>query len=472
MPHTLCLDQGGHASRAIVFDGSGDLVTQVFAPIGTRRPAEGHVEHDGDEIVESFRDALADLDQQLGPGIELKAAGLATQRSSVVCWDRTTGRPLSPVLSWQDRRNAAFVDSLHDKAAWVHEKTGLVLSPHYGASKLRWCLEKLPRVSAAASAGRLAMGPLSSFILFSLLEEHPFFVDPANASRTQLWDPATRDWAPALLETFGVAREYLPQPVTSRHVFGSLKVGSRVVPLAVCTGDQSTVPYAFGPVDENMAYVNMGTGAFIQCAIRAPRRAWPLLTSVVWADSSTVTYVLEGSVNGASSALDWLSETDGIDAHRMLNALPADAAHADTSLVFLNGVSGLASPFWIANFPTAFVGTGSAESRFHAVLESILFLVRANLDEMQRQGARLQGIVIAGGLSSSDFLCQRLADVVALPVARHDVREATARGLAFLAAGQPEDWKAPAGTRQFEPRNDPALRARFVNWLNEMKRAM
>ena len=31
---------------------------------------------------------------------------MATQRSSVLAWDRFTGIPLSPVLSWQDRRVA------------------------------------------------------------------------------------------------------------------------------------------------------------------------------------------------------------------------------------------------------------------------------------------------------------------------------------------------------------------------------
>jgi len=458
----------------MVFDGAGTLVSQSFAPIGTRRTPEGHVEHDADEIIESFRDTLTDLDQQLPPRITIDAAGLATQRSSVVCWDRESGKPLSPVISWQDRRNAAFVETLGDRAEWVHERTGLVLSPHYGASKLRWCLENLSAVQDAAHAGRLALGPLASYILFRLLDERPAVVDPANASRTQLWDPATRDWAPDLLSLFGVDAQHLPRPVLSRHDFGTLTTRERRVPIVVCTGDQSAVPFAFGPVDADTAYVNVGTGAFIQCELQqadaSAKLAWPLLTSVVWADESRVVRVLEGSVNGASSALDWLSEADGIDAHRLLSAMTPDAADAGTPLIFLNGVSGLASPFWIPDFPTAFIGAGGTQARFFAVLESILFLLRVNLDEMQRHRSRLTQIVVTGGLAASDLLCQRLADLVTLPVIRHDVLEATARGLAYLTAEQPEGWKLPNGSRRFEPRHDTALLERFFRWLKEMKR--
>ena len=82
-------------------------------------------------------------------------------------------------------------------------------------------------MSAAADAGRLACGPLSSFLLCRLLEERPILVDPANASRTQLYDPATRDWSPPLLHLFGLSASALPTPVGNRHRFGSLRINGR-----------------------------------------------------------------------------------------------------------------------------------------------------------------------------------------------------------------------------------------------------
>jgi glycerol kinase len=467
----LALDQGGHASRAIVFDERGQLSAQAFAPIATRKPKPAHVEHDPDEIIESLLTVIADVTRAVGGG-EFAAAGIATQRSSVVCWDKRTGTALSPVISWQDRRNAAFVEALMPHANEVHARTGLVLSPHYGASKLRWCLDHLPTVARAASEGRLAFGPLSSFILFRLLDERPLSVDPANASRTQLFDPVTQDWAPELLNLFGIEPRHLPRPVSSRHAFGTLLLAGRRVPLCVATGDQSTVPFAFGPASTDIAYVNIGTGAFIQRPLAKPLIAPPLLTSVVWSDAKRVTYVLEGTVNGAGSALDWFGETEGIDAHRMLASLDASSAHAMKPPLLLNGIAGLGSPFWKADFATRFVGEGSTEERFVALLDSILFLIRVNFDVMQLQVPKPRRVLVTGGFAASDFLCQRLANLTSLAVTRYDEREATARGLAFLIANQPADFAPGRAARVFEAEPDVALLERFLAWLKAMKKAV
>ncbi len=436
------------------------------------RPAPDRVEHDPEQICESLRVAIADASRNIAASGELAAAGLATQRSSIVCWDRTSGVALSPVISWQDRRNTAFVARLSAREPEIHARTGLVLSPHYGASKLRWCLDNLPEVADAAREGQLAFGPLSSFLLFRLLEERPLLVDPANASRTQLYDPAARTWSPELLDMFGIDAAYLPVPVGTRHAFGTLRVREWAIPLRVCTGDQSTVPFAFGPPRVDSAYVNIGTGAFIQCPLNQSVIAPPLLTSVIWSDEERALYTLEGTVNGAGSALDWFTETEGVDAQRMFASFDLDTGRDLQPPLFLNGVSGLGSPFWVPSFESRFVGIGSTPERFVGLLESILFLVRVNLDEMQRAGAKLERVIVTGGLSASDWLCQRLADLLSLPVHRHEELEATAHGLGFLAADQPADWRAGTKVRLFAPTAYPQLFARFDAWLKEMKRAV
>jgi glycerol kinase len=468
----LALDQGGHASRAILFDAYGNAVTQSYAPVATVRPTPDRVEHDPEQICESLRSAIEDASHHLSDAHEVVAAGLATQRSSIVCWDRVSGAALSPVISWQDRRNAAFVVGLNARAAEIHARTGLVLSPHYGASKLRWCLDNLPAVADAARSGRLAFGPLSSFLLFRLLDEHPLLVDPANASRTQLYHPASRQWSPELLELFGIPTACLPEPVGTRHEFGHLTVSKQSVPLRICTGDQSTVPFAFGPARLDCAYVNIGTGAFIQCPLSQPVVAAPLLTSIIWSDERRVMYVLEGTINGAGSALEWFSGTEGLDAQHMLAALTPDADGKLRPPLFLNGVSGLGSPFWVPDFKPRFVGNGSTQERLVALLESILFLVRVNLDEMQHAGTKLERVVVTGGLAASDWVCQRLAGLLSLPVHRYEELEATARGLGYLVADQPAEWRLAANVRLFAPMADSALLERFFAWLKEMKRAV
>lgn len=470
----LALDQGGHASRAILYDGHGRPVADAFATIATNRRAPEYVEHDPEELIASLRRAIDDVcARHAGPDQRIVAAGLATQRSSIACWNRRTGAALSPVISWQDRRNAEWLRRLEPKAAWIRACTGLALTPHYGASKMRWCLDHLPAVAQAQAAGELAMGPLASFILFRLLAGNPFVADPANASRTQLWDPSTQDWSTPLAGLFDIDLRLLPRCVTSHHAYGTLATPAGPVPLTVTTGDQSAMPFAFGPLDPATAYVNVGTGAFVQRVVRdrlpdAPR----LLASVVWSDATGVDYMLEGTVNGAGSALDWFAEREGVDATRMLDVLQQPTAATLNPPLFINGISGLGAPFWVSGLESRFIGTGTVEERLLAVLESIVFLIDNNLNELRPHGPELRRILLTGGLSANDRFCRCLANLAGLPVFRSREREATAKGLAYLVAGQPADWPTKAEGDTFEPQADDRLAARFSAWLAALRVAI
>ncbi|MEO8224090.1 MAG: FGGY family carbohydrate kinase, partial [Gammaproteobacteria bacterium] len=394
----LALDQGGHASRALVYGSRGSVLAEAAVPIRTERTPDGHVEHDPEELVASLQAAIDAACRQLPPGSRLRAAGLATQRSSMVCWQRASGAALSPVISWQDRRNAAWLTRLAPQAGRIRALTGLVLTPHYGASKMRWCLDHLPAVQAARAAGNLVMGPLASFLVSRLVAGRPLLADPANASRTQLWALATRDWCPELLELFGIEAHLLPQTVPSRHPWGNLETPLGPVALAVVTGDQSAVPFAFGPLDPTTAYVNLGTGAFVQRAVtgqlpEAPR----LLVSVVWSTATHVDYLLEGTVNGAGSALDWLAGQEGAVLPDLLADAEAARDAGEIPPLFINGVSGLGAPFWASGLESRFVGPGSRGARVLAVLESIAFLLQANLEELQPHGSPLARLLVTGG---------------------------------------------------------------------------
>ncbi|MBA3564923.1 MAG: hypothetical protein H0W33_13145 [Gammaproteobacteria bacterium] len=461
----LAIDQGGHASRAMVFDRAGAVIAAAFSPLATRYPQDGWVEHDAEALLASVRAAVNDALSAVDDSACIRAAGLATQRSSIVCWDRGTGEPLSPVISWQDRRNADWLRQQDLDPAALRDVTGLVVSPHYGASKLRWCLDHLVSVRCAREQNTLAAGPVASFVLSQLLEERPFVVDPANASRTLLWDHRSRDWSTSLLKQFGIPRSMLPDCVGNRYAYGHLPFGDGHIPLEICTGDQSAVPFAFGPPREDAAYVNIGTGAFIQRLIdHPPGSTHGLLVSVSWQHGTEATYALEGTVNGAGSALAAIGEELGVDPESAFGE-PVGPAQP----LFLNGIGGLGSPFWLPKFKSRFVGEGEPAARLRAVLESIAFLLQENLEPMAKLGGPLDALIMTGGLAAHDELCQTVADLSGLRVLRPTVREATARGLAWLIAGRPPDWHA--AVQRFEPAPDTNIGRRFTRWREAMRSA-
>ncbi|GMQ99435.1 MAG: glycerol kinase GlpK [Zetaproteobacteria bacterium] len=466
-PLYLVLDQGSHASRAMLFDHMGHVISAEERAIATQYPQSGMVEHDPEEVLESLREAM----RATVAGHRVAAAGLATQRSSIVCWNRNTGRVLSPVISWQDVREAAWMSGFSQYRDDIHARTGLFPSAHYGVSKLHWCLDHLPAVQQALGDGELAWGPLASFLLFRLLTERPLLADPGNASRTLLWNMHARDWDAHLLEMFTLSRQSLPQCVPNRHDFGHLDISGRKIPMQVVMGDLPASLFAAGQPQRDVAYINAGTGAFVQRVMqKEPEDVKHFLTGVAYQDAHTVLYSLEGTVNGAGSALEWFKQENSISC--LEEGLPGWLQREGNVPLFLNGVSGLGSPFWNPVFNSRFVGEGEVWQQAVAVVESIVFLLRINLEGMAAYVSVPAAIHIGGGLAQLDGFCQRLANLADIPVVRLAQSEATACGCAFLLAGRPDNWQMPEPDDAFPPRADAGLTGRYVRWKALMESSL
>ena len=467
----LAIDQGTHASRAVVLDARGRVLASGMRAIGLARPQPDWAEQDGDEMVESIFAAAAEALSSLGARRrDVVAAGLASQRASCICWDRASGRPLSPLFSWQDRRAHQWLRQFEPHGVEVHRKTGLFLSAHYGASKLRWALDHLPAVQQARAAGTLCWGPQASFLAFRLLDEHPFVADPQCAARTQLWNLGTRDWDAELLALFGLPQGFLPRSVPTCHPYGTLRLGDCAIPLAAVNGDQSAAVFAFGWPDEDCAYVNIGTSAFVQRVLtRDPGYVPRQLTGIILDDGETTVYTVEGNVNGAGTALEWLRQELGIEDLDAL--LPQWLAAPGEPLLFLNGIAGLGGPFWHPDFDSRFVGEGEPWQLAVAVVESIVFLLQANIEEMAKYVPPAARIRVSGGVSQIDGLCRRLAALAGLPVHRREDLEATARGIGYLAAGRPVSWNHAGAEQVFAPGEDAEIRARYRRWRALMAEA-
>lgn len=459
----LAIDQGGHASRAIVFDQQANIISQAEHVIQTFTPQPDWVEHDADEMVKATRRAINDAVNQLGQGKKLlKSAGLATQRSSIACWNKNTGKPLSAILSWQDRRQTKWLEQFQHHNTLIHKKTGLFLSPHYGASKMRWCLDNLDEVKQAYQSKQLMIGPMASFLAYQLLTEQPLLADPANASRTLLWNIKQQNWDEELLQLFGIPKMILPSSVTSRGQFGHLDIEGLKLPLEVITGDQSAALFAWGTPDPDTAYINIGTGAFIQRPLTSINFTERLLTGIAYQNDEYACHTLEGTVNGAARALQWYAEREHIKdlESRVEQAL----ASKDTPALFINSVSGLGSPDWIADLEPQFIGNEETNAQLLAIIESIAFLLQRNLEVMLETTAKPEQIIISGGLSNLDGLCQRIADLTNCSVKRPVEHEATAKGLAYLIAVKPDNWPGCNQFNTFTPNTNLELKQRFEEW--------
>ena len=108
---------------------------------------------------------------------------------------------------------------------------------------------------------------------------------------------------------------------------------------------------------------------------------------------------------------------------------------------------------------------------YRAVVESIVFLLQLNLEEMQEEGFMFQRMVVTGGLAALNGLCQRLADISGLDVTRPQQTEATARGLAYLLAQPRTAWPEGAGQCLQAGDNQP-LKVRYQQWRQALDMAV
>lgn len=458
-PLTLVIDQGTHATRAFIFDDEGKVCASAFQDISLKRFGADRAEQDGSEIIASvqavIQEVLADSAVKRNG---LACAGLATQRSSVVAWNKHTGEPLGPVLSWLDRRAAAWLGRMDLDAGDIQQRTGLAVTPHYGASKLRWYLDHVPAVKRAHREGQLAMGPLVSYVLFHLLKERPLLVDHANASRTQLWNLDTRDWDPKLLDLFGVPLDALPSCRPICHDYGLMR--GTDIPVTAVNGDQTSALYCLGRLRKDTAVVNLGTGAFIlfltgKKRVHAPR----LLSGLASSQKDRGEYLVEGTVNGAGVALDWAARQWGIP--DIIQTLSAGLGDNEEPPLFINTVGGLGSPWWQPGPDPTLMGEGGPRQKAVAVAESILFLLKVNLEVLDETCPGIRRIQVSGNLARFDGICRRLADLTQRAVYRPAETEATARGIAWLAFQQPRHWPKPGRGRVFKPKANPSLEERY-----------
>jgi glycerol kinase len=95
-------------------------------------------------------------------------------------------------------------------------------------------------------------------------------------------------------------------------------------------------------------------------------------------------------------------------------------------------------------------------------------------------GGAPRALRVDGGMGGNDWFCQFLADVIAAPVERPAMLDATAKGAAYLAGltlGIFPDFAAISAAwargARFEPRLDAAERERLIaGWRNAVQRTL
>ena len=487
----LALDQGTTSSRAIVFDGDGAVLSSAQRPVNPTYPRSGWVNQDPDQLWDTIIDVAGKAIHRAGlAASEIAAIGITNQRETTILWDRHTGQPVGPAISWQSRQTAPLVEAIgrRGRSEMYHRITGLRPDAYFSATKIATLLDEFPDLRRRAEAGEVVFGTVDSWLLWHLTGG-AHLTDVTNASRTMLFDIRTLDWSDELLADLNIPRLMLPEVRPSAGPFGEVIDDLLGTSLSVTgiAGDQHAALFGHACLSPGEAKNTYGTGSFVlmQTGDRPVESAHGLLTTIAWQiDGSTPSYALEGSIFVTGAAVQWLR--DGLGLIQKAAEVEDLAASVDDNggVVFVPALTGLGAPDWDPDARGLIIGLSRGTTSGHiarAALEAICFQTRDVIDAMADDApVPLTELRADGGAAANDTLLQLQSDLLGVPVVRPAVLEATAQGAAALArigagldsAEAYRDRSRLGVDRRFEPAISADERdSRHARWRRAVDRA-
>ena len=463
--YIMALDQGTTSSRSIIFDKGGNIVSLAQYPFAQIYPKPGWVEHDPMVILDSQLHAMSEAFEKSGLSpTDIAGIGITNQRETTIVWDKNTGKPVYNAIVWQCRRTAAICDELtaDGMAAYVRDKTGLLIDAYFSGTKIKWILDNVPGARERAERGELLFGTVDSWLIWNLTGGKAHVSDYSNCSRTMLFDIDTLCWDEELCKKLGIPTSMLPEPVPSSQVYGRVAEGlpglEMLAGIPVCgsAGDQAAALLGQACIEPGQAKNTYGTGCFtlMNTGSHSVRSVSGLVTSVAWSVGGQTTYALE-----------------------------AESVPDNGGVYLVSAFTGLGAPRWDMYARGAIVGLTRGTTKAHiarATLEGIAYQVKDLLDAMEIDaGSSISVLRVDGGASVSNFLMQFQSDMLRKPIDRPKMVETTAFGAAFLAGIASGVWHNIgdiAAIRQSDRIFNPQMDAKQAkrqhdNWLRAVDRS-
>lgn len=441
-PVILSIDQGTTNTKAILIDQKGELVSMGACPLDIVHPQSGWVEQSALEIWSSVVSAISRC-IEAAPPHEIVSIGISNQRESVVAWDRRTGKPLAPAITWQCRRTTEHTEKLkmagqqHDVLA----KTGLPIDPLFPATKIHWLQHKTKRQD-------MCTGTVDSWLIWNMTAGERFATDRSNASRTQLLNLQTGQWDSELCNLFDVDYKTLPEVVDSSTHFGTTSKVPGLndgIPITSAIGDSHAALFGHAAFAPGESKATFGTGSSVM--MLTPEYTTPLdgmTSTIAWSIDGKISYALEGNILVSASLFPWAAEILGLggDVDQLMDI--ASAVNDSNNVSIVPALTGLGAPHWVPQARGEITGLSFAATRSHiahAAAMSMPLQVVDVYDAMNKQTrTNATHVYVDGGPTKNHFLMQSLADLLALPVYVGNVAELSALGAGMLAGLQTGFW--------------------------------
>lgn len=464
----LVIDVGTSGVRAAVVTPDAQVTAEHYRPTLPDSPAPGLVEFDAQALATA---ALEVATAALAQGGPVRAVGIANQRASTVVWDRATGIPVGPGLSWQDLRTVGECLTLRAQ--------GILVAPNHSATKIAWLLDQ----HDPDRSRDLCAGTVDTWLAWHLSGGALHVTDLTNLSVTGLMGP-DGGWHQPTLDAVGVPARVLPAVVDSTGIVGEASALAGSPPIAGLAGDQQASLVGQGCVHPGLAKITFGTGGMLDLCLgtrrpdfaeRGPGGTFPL---AAWRRGGEPTWALEAIMLSAGTAVEWLRDDLGIIADAASSHEVAASVPDTGGVVFVPALLGLGTPRWDYGARGTLLGLTRGTTAAHVVRAVLEGVAQRGADLVEAAetdaGTVIPSLRIDGGMSANPTFVQALADAAARPVEISPVSEATTLGAAFLAGlatGTWGSWDDIAATWQPARVVEPAASLDRDRWRDALDRS-
>jgi len=434
--NVLVVDVGSSSVRATAVDRNGTVSHVNSEPLVAGSPLPSFVEYDATEIA---RAAVSVATKTLNEMGSADAVGIADQRATTVLWDRRTGEPTGPAISWQDLRTVGTCLILRDQ--------GVLLAPNESATKLGFLLD----IADPDRTRDLCFGTMDTWIAWNLSRGTLHVTDATNAALTGMRTLDGNHWDSRVTEALRIPHHVLPRVVDSSGEIGEASALRGSPPICGMIGDQQASLVGQGCTLPGMAKITFGTGGFLDCCVGrerpgfSRRGAGGTFPIAAWQRDGRLTWGVEGIILSAGSCIEWLRDDMGLVSEPADTQALASSVPDSGDVWFVPALFGIGTPDWDFGARGTFIGitrgTGRAQL-VRSVLEGIAHRGCDLIEAARRDtGAGIDSIRVDGGMSSNDTFVQMLADLAGLRVEVAPVTECTTLGAAYMAGLQLELWK-------------------------------
>lgn len=440
--YVIGIDCSTTATKAVVWNALGEMVSQGKAMFETHQPNPGWGEQNAEDWWTSTREAVGRATQSIDVS-RIAAISIAHQRETFVCTD-SQGRPLRPAMLWLDSRATQEVDDFGSDD--VHRISGKPPNVTPAWFKLLWLQRHEPEIIDKAARVLDVQG----FLVHRLTGE--WKTSWGSADPLGLVDVTTFDYHTGLLQKAGLSVDRMCELVAPGEIVGQVRADvadelnlPRGIPVVAGIGDGQAAQVGTGAVVPGRAYLNLGSG--VVSGTYSPTysysRDYRVLTAAVPGG-----YTLETFIGGGTFNLQWfVQKFAGVDPmalgldispEQVLETAAEGLPPGANGLMTLPYWTGALTPFWDYNARGAIIGLTGVHGKSHiyrSLLEGIAFEQRFLTERAESALSNpIDQLVALGGGSKSRVWCQIISDVMQRPVDIVREPESTCLGVGVIAA--------------------------------------